>query len=41
MGLQAIFRMLRNEYAIDFEIRLYRNAANRTPHVENFWHASG
>lgn len=29
------------EYAIDFEIRLYRNAANRNPHVESIWQAAG
>lgn len=29
------------EYAIDFEIRLYRNVANRSPHVESFWRAAG
>lgn len=28
------------EYAIDFEIRLYRNSANRSAHVESFWQAA-
>lgn len=29
-----------DEYAIDFEIRLYRNSSNRSAHVESFWQAA-